>query len=143
MLAGQFAVGIYGGYFGAGAGIVMLAVFGLMGLTNIHQMNGLKNINGICFNGIAAIAFAAMGIVNWPIALVMAIGSSIGGLRHVGTGAASAAGMGATCGDGDRHFQRRLVVSQALSSAVGTRSHLVYATTVCRRVGATKHTTCA
>ncbi|MCC6243724.1 MAG: sulfite exporter TauE/SafE family protein [Gemmatimonadaceae bacterium] len=84
MLAGQFAVGIYGGYFGAGAGIVMLAVFGLMGLTNIHQMNGLKNINGICFNGIAAIAFAAMGIVNWPIALVMAIGSSIGGYAMSG-----------------------------------------------------------
>ena len=79
MLASQFCVGIYGGYFGAGAGIVMLAVFGLMGLTNIHQMNGLKNINGICFNGIAAIAFASKGLVNWPIALVMAIGSTVGG----------------------------------------------------------------
>lgn len=79
MLASQFAVGVYGGYFGAGAGIVMLAVFGLMGLTNIHQMNGLKNFNGICFNGIAAIAFALTGLVNWPIALVMALGSSVGG----------------------------------------------------------------
>ncbi len=79
MLIMQFVVGIYGGYFGAGAGIVMLAVFGLMGLTNIHQMNGLKNFNGICFNGIAAITFALMGLVNWPIALVMAIGSSVGG----------------------------------------------------------------
>lgn len=79
MLFAQFAVGIYGGYFGAGAGIVMLAVFGLMGLTNIHQMNGLKNFNGICFNGVAAIAFAIMGLVNWPIGLVMAIGSSVGG----------------------------------------------------------------
>jgi uncharacterized protein len=75
---------VYGGYFGAGAGIVMLAVFGLMGLTNIHQMNGLKNINGICFNGIAAIAFAVMGQVNWPIALVMAIGSSAGGYAMSG-----------------------------------------------------------
>lgn len=84
MLASQFAVGIYGGYFGAGAGIVMLAVFGLMGLTNIHQMNGLKNINGICFNGVAAIAFAMMGLVNWPIALVMAIGSSAGGYAMSG-----------------------------------------------------------
>ena len=79
MLVAQFAVGIYGGYFGAGAGIVMLAVFGLMGLTNIHQMNGLKNFNGICFNGVAAITFAVMGLVNWPIALVMAVGSSAGG----------------------------------------------------------------
>lgn len=79
MLIAQFAVGIYGGYFGAGAGIVMLAVFGLMGLTNIHQMNGLKNFNGICFNGIAAITFALMGQVNWPIGVVMAVGSSAGG----------------------------------------------------------------
>lgn len=79
MLAMQFLVGAYGGYFGAGAGIVMLAVFGLMGLTNIHQMNGLKNFNGICFNGVAAITFALMGYVNWPIAFVMALGSSVGG----------------------------------------------------------------
>ncbi len=84
MLVAQFAVGAYGGYFGAGAGIVMLAVFGLMGLTNIHQMNGLKNFNGICFNGIAAITFAAMKIVNWPVALVMAIGSSAGGYMMSG-----------------------------------------------------------
>ena len=84
MLASQFAVGIYGGYFGAGAGILMLAVFGLMGLTNIHQMNGLKNINGICFNGVAAIAFAIMGLVNWPIALVMSIGSAVGGFAMSG-----------------------------------------------------------
>lgn len=84
MLASQFGVGVYGGYFGAGAGIVMLGVFGLMGLTNIHQMNGLKNINGICFNGVAAIAFAVMGLVNWPIALVMAVGSSAGGYAMSG-----------------------------------------------------------
>jgi uncharacterized protein len=79
MLSVQFAVGVYGGYFGAGAGIVMLAMFGLMGLTNIHQMNGLKNFNGCCFNGIAAITFASMGLVNWPIAAVMTLGSTIGG----------------------------------------------------------------
>jgi uncharacterized membrane protein YfcA len=79
MIGVQFAVGIYGGYFGAGAGIVMLAMFGLMGLTNIHQMNGLKNFNGICFNGVAAITFTLMGLVNWPIAAVMTLGSTIGG----------------------------------------------------------------
>jgi uncharacterized membrane protein YfcA len=84
MLLSQFAVGIYGGYFGAGAGILMLAVFGLMGLRNIHQMNGLKNINGLCFNGVAAAAFALMGLVNWPIALVMAVGSSAGGYAMAG-----------------------------------------------------------
>lgn len=84
IMLSQFAVGIYGGYFGAGAGIVMLAVFGLLGLTNIHQMNGLKNINGICFNGVAAITFSVMGLVNWPIALVMAAGSTVGGYTMSG-----------------------------------------------------------
>lgn len=84
MMLAQYAVSIYGGYFGAGAGIVMLAAFGLMGMTNIHRMNGLKNFNGICFNGIAAATFAAKGLVNWPIALVMAIGSSAGGYAMSG-----------------------------------------------------------
>ncbi|MEP6765213.1 MAG: sulfite exporter TauE/SafE family protein, partial [Gemmatimonadaceae bacterium] len=50
-----------------------------MGFTNIHQMNGLKNFNGLFFNGIAAATFALKGFVNWPIALVMAVGSSAGG----------------------------------------------------------------
>jgi uncharacterized protein len=84
MMVGQYVVAIYGGYFGAGAGIVMLAAFGLMGMTNIHRMNGLKNFNGICFNGIAATTFAVKGLVNWPIALVMAIGSSVGGYMMSG-----------------------------------------------------------
>ncbi|MEP6766256.1 MAG: sulfite exporter TauE/SafE family protein, partial [Gemmatimonadaceae bacterium] len=68
MLLLQFLTAIYGGYFGAGAGIVMLAAYGLMGFTNIHQMNGLKNFNGLFFNGIAAATFALKGFVNWPIA---------------------------------------------------------------------------
>ena len=79
MLVMQFVTAIYGGYFGAGAGILMLAAYGFMGFTNIHQMNGLKNFNGLFFNGIAAATFAAKGLVNWPIALVMAVGSSAGG----------------------------------------------------------------
>jgi len=68
MLALQFTVAI-----------LMLAAYGVMGFTNIHQMNGLKNFNGLFFNGVAAVTFALMGIVNWRIALVMAVGSTIGG----------------------------------------------------------------
>jgi uncharacterized membrane protein YfcA len=75
----QFLVGVYGGYFGAGAGILMLAALGLMGLTNIHRMNGLKNWGGLCFNGVAAITFAVSGLVNWPVALCMAVGAISGG----------------------------------------------------------------
>lgn len=75
----QFLVGVYGGYFGAGAGILMLAVLGLMGLTNIHRMNGLKNWGGLCFNAVASITFAFSGLVNWPVALSMAVGAISGG----------------------------------------------------------------
>lgn len=78
-MATQFLVAIYGGYFGAAAGIVMLAAYGLMGLTDIHQMNGLKNWAAVCFNGIAAGMFVVSGLVNWPVALVMAVGAAAGG----------------------------------------------------------------
>jgi uncharacterized membrane protein YfcA len=76
----QLLVGLYGGYFGAGAGILMLAALGLMGLTNIHQMNGLKNWGGGVMNLVAVIVFAVSGIVNWPVALTMAVGAGIGGI---------------------------------------------------------------
>jgi uncharacterized protein len=79
LLVFQFLIGIYGGYFGAGAGILMLAALGLMGLTNIHRMNGLKNWGGLCMNAVAAITFAVSGLVNWPVALSMAIGAVSGG----------------------------------------------------------------
>ena len=75
----QFVVAIYGGYFGAGAGIIMLAAFGLMGLTNVHQMNGLKNFLALLFNFVAIVTFTVSGLVQWPIAFVMAVGSAIGG----------------------------------------------------------------
>jgi hypothetical protein len=76
----QFLVGVYGGYFGAGAGILMLAALGMMGLTNIHTMNGLKNWGGLNINLVAVLIFAVSGIVNWPIALTMAVGAAVGGV---------------------------------------------------------------
>jgi uncharacterized membrane protein YfcA len=76
----QFAVSIYGGYFGAGMGILMLAAFGIMGFTDIHQMNGLKNLLAICINGIAAMYFIWNRMVSWPEALVMAVGAICGGV---------------------------------------------------------------
>jgi uncharacterized membrane protein YfcA len=79
MLAAQLAVGVYGGYFGAGVGILTLAALGFMGFSNIHRMNGLKNWGGFCMNLVAAVIFAFSGIVDWPVALSMAIGSIAGG----------------------------------------------------------------
>ena len=82
-LAYQFFIAIYGGYFGAGVGILMLAALGFMGLTNIHRMNGLKNWGALCMNFIAGVTFTLSGLVNWPVALSMAVGAILGG--HAGS----------------------------------------------------------
>ena len=79
ILGFQFLVAVYGGYFGAGVGILMLAALGFMGLSNIHRMNGLKNWGGLCMNAVAAAMFAFSSLVNWPVALAMAIGAVSGG----------------------------------------------------------------
>jgi len=79
LLAGQFGVAVYGGYFGAGIGILMLATLGAMGLTNIHRMNGIKNWGAMCINAIAALTFVFSGIVTWPVAAAMAAGGLAGG----------------------------------------------------------------
>lgn len=81
----QFAVAVYGGYFGAGIGILMLAVLGLAGLGDIHRLNGVKNVLGMTINGVAAALFAAGSLVgrhdvSWPCVAVMAAGSVAGGL---------------------------------------------------------------
>jgi uncharacterized membrane protein YfcA len=75
----QFFSAIYGGYFGAGNSILMLAVLGLLGLHDIHRANGIKNFLGICINSVAILSFAASHLVSWPEALLMAAGSLLGG----------------------------------------------------------------
>ena len=75
----QFFVATYGGYFGAGIGIMMLGSFSIMGMRDIHKMNGLKTIIATMINIIAFIFFAFKGLVQWPIAIVMAAGTILGG----------------------------------------------------------------
>ena len=75
----QFGVSVYGGYFGAGIGILMLAVLGFLGLSDIHAANGLKNFFAMCINGVAALYFIVRGSVDWPAALVMIAGAIAGG----------------------------------------------------------------
>ncbi len=83
---GLFLLGIavYGGYFGAGIGILTLAALGLIGLTDIHQMNGIKAIFTSFVNGVAAFQFALSGIIDWKFAAVMAVGSIFGGWAGAG-----------------------------------------------------------
>ena len=83
-LAFQLIVGVYGGYFGAGLGIMMLAALSIIGLNDIHQMNGLKNLLALCINGVAAAYFVAKGMVYWPDVIVMAIGAIAGGVGGAG-----------------------------------------------------------
>ena len=74
----QFAVSVYGGYFGAGIGILMLASLGFLGLRDIHQMNALKNALGSIINLVAAAWFIASGLIDWPKAGVMTAGALVG-----------------------------------------------------------------
>jgi len=81
----QFFVSLYGGYFGAGIGIVMLAMLGSLGLGDIHRLNAVKNVLGMLVNGTAAVLFAGLSLaglqeVSWPHVGVMAVASAAGGL---------------------------------------------------------------
>ena len=75
----QLVTAIYGGYFGAGIGIVMLAVLTIWGMKNIHEMNGIKTLLATSINGVAVVYFVARGTVDFPSVLWMIAGAIIGG----------------------------------------------------------------
>jgi uncharacterized membrane protein YfcA len=103
----QFFVSVYGGYFGAGMGILMLAALTLMGHTDIHRMNGVKNLLAAAINGAAALFFVFYIPVVWSDALLMALGSIAGGIG----GAGLARRMG-------RDNVRRMVIAIGIGSAI-------------------------
>lgn len=73
------AIAIYGGFFGAGLGILTLAALALLGHDNIHRMNALKTLQAALVNGIAVATFVATGLIAWLPALIMTIGAIAGG----------------------------------------------------------------
>jgi uncharacterized membrane protein YfcA len=75
----QLVISIYGGFFGGGIGILMLALLTLLGYEEIHVMNGLKTVLATTINGISVAAFVWANTVEWPQALVMIAGSVVGG----------------------------------------------------------------
>ena len=79
MIVFQFLVAVYGGYFGAGIGILMLSPLGLMGMGDIHRMNAVKTILAAVINGVSVVVFAASGLVRWDLALSMALTAIAGG----------------------------------------------------------------
>jgi len=76
---GLLLVSIYGGYFNGGLGIVLLALFALWGMANIHEMNGLKNGLSFALSAISVAVFAIGGLVEWHLALGMMVASTLGG----------------------------------------------------------------
>jgi uncharacterized membrane protein YfcA len=81
----QLPIAIYGGYFGGGMGLMMLAGFSLMRLGNIHEMNALKSLLAAAINGVAIVTFVIFGLVEWLPALAMLCGAIAGGYLGAST----------------------------------------------------------
>jgi uncharacterized membrane protein YfcA len=75
----QFLVGVYGGYFGAGIGILMLSSLAFVGIPDIHHMNAVKNVLAATMNGVTVVILASAGVIVWKYALVMAGATILGG----------------------------------------------------------------
>ena len=126
----QLVVAIYGGFFGAGIGILMLAALGLAGLRDLHRMNGLKNIAAVACNGVAALTFIANRQVVWLPAAVMAAGAVTGGL----TGARLAKRVGQTIVRKLRGYSSAFPSPQPCFGANSTARTLDVPLTSCHRV---------
>jgi uncharacterized membrane protein YfcA len=105
----QLLVAIYGGYFGAGMGILMLAALGFAGETNLHRMNALKSLAGACINGVGTLTFIAFGRVDWRFGALMAAGAVVGG--YAGAGIARRVGQ---------TIMRRMVIVIGVAMAAWT-----------------------
>ncbi len=75
----QLVVAVYAGFFGAGIGIFLLALYQLFGMNNLHRMNALKVSATLVAHSVSAIIFVVMGRVIWPLAIIMLAGSLAGG----------------------------------------------------------------
>ena len=95
----QFSVALYGGYFGAGIGILMLCALALIGVEDIHRMNALKTLLATVINGVSIVVFMYQDIISWPHAVPMILAGIFGGYF----GARAARAM-------NRELVRRLVI---------------------------------
>ncbi len=75
----QLLIATYGGYFGGGMGIMMLAAMAIAGMTDMHEMNALKTVLAIAINGVALAAFVWSGSISWAPGVVMVLGGVAGG----------------------------------------------------------------
>jgi uncharacterized membrane protein YfcA len=75
----QFLVAVYGGYFGAGIGILMIAALSLMGVSDIHHMNALKTVLAACINGVSVVVWTLEDRVRWDLVSGMILAAVVGG----------------------------------------------------------------
>ena len=78
-IIGQSVIGVYGGFFAAGMGILMMALYQLSGVRSVNEMNGLKTFVAFAINGISALTFLIAGKIDWHIAPMLMLGAFIGG----------------------------------------------------------------
>ena len=78
-IIGQSIIGVYGGFFAAGMGILMMALYELSGIRSVNEMNGLKTFVAFAINGISALTFLVAGMIDWRIAPLLMVGAFIGG----------------------------------------------------------------
>ena len=79
LVLGILATGVYGGYFGAAQGVVLLALLGILWSTDMHRANGAKNVLAGVANVVSAGIFISSGMVDWMVALLIGVGSATGG----------------------------------------------------------------
>lgn len=102
----QLVIAVYGGFFGGGIGILMLALLTVVGMDDIHAMNAVKCLLAAAINGAAVATFIAARVVEWPQALLMLVGAVAGGY----SGARVAQKL-------DPRFVRGFVIAVGLSMA--------------------------
>ncbi len=79
LLVGVYLCGIYGGYFGAAQGVLLLGLMGVLLELELQRINAVKNVLALAVNGIAAVFFLIDGPIDWRAALLIAVGSVVGG----------------------------------------------------------------
>lgn len=83
LIVAQLLAAIYGAYFTAGLGILILAILGIFLHDNLQRLNALKGLLSVIINGVSALYFALFGPVVWPVAALMAVASWTGGYLGV------------------------------------------------------------
>jgi uncharacterized membrane protein YfcA len=79
LVAGVYLTGIYGGYFGAAQGVILIALLGIFLPDDIQRLNALKNVIAAVVNGVAGVVFVLVAPISWPPALLLAAGAIVGG----------------------------------------------------------------